>query len=53
MINVEVEVVQVLPSIEELEPSTMYELKEDSILQKKGHTTMSGQQEVWLVRLKG
>jgi len=43
----------ILPSIDELAPNTMDELKEDSILQKKVHAIRRCEIELWLVGLKG
>jgi len=43
---------QIFPSLDDLAPNTMDELKEDSILQKKVQVTRRGQIELWLVGLK-
>jgi len=44
---------QIFPSLNDLTPNTMDELKEDSILQKKVYVTRKGEIELWLVGLKG
>jgi len=44
---------QILPSIDGLASKTMYELKEDTILEKNIHATRRGEIELWLVGLKG
>lgn len=44
---------QILPSIEDLAPNTMDELKEDTILENKDHAIRRGEIELWLVGLKG
>ena len=43
---------QILPSIDDLAPNTMDELKEDTILQKKVHITRRGATQLCLVGLK-
>ena len=43
----------ILPSLDDLAPNTMDELKEDSILQKKVYATRRDEIELRLVRLKG
>jgi hypothetical protein len=44
---------QVLPTVEDLAPHGLEELKEDTVLQHKEWTTHRGQQEMWQIGLKG
>jgi len=43
----------IFPSLDDIAPNTMDELKEDSILQNKVHAIRRGEIEMWLVGLKG
>jgi hypothetical protein len=44
---------QVLPTVEDLAPHGLEELKEDTFLQHKEWTTCRRQQEIWNIGLKG
>jgi len=44
---------EVLPSIKDIAPNIIDELKEDFVLHKKVYTTRKGQEEIWFVGLKG
>ena len=44
---------QILPSIDDLTPNTMDELKVDTMLEKKVHDTRRGDTKLWLVEFKG
>jgi len=43
----------ILPSIDDLAPNTMDEIKEDTILQKKVHAIRRDEIDLWLIGLKG